>query len=75
MTRPFADVESSPHDGHADAPGSAVTTWTTRAPNASLATSRTAKPSRSNNRDTAELTLSGTTLHMRTLNQARDLDL
>jgi hypothetical protein len=54
VTRPFDDVESSPHDGHADAARSAVTTCTTRPPNASLATSRTANPSRSNNRDTAD---------------------
>jgi len=58
VTRPFAEVENSPHEGHADAAGSAVTTWTTLPPNTSLATSRTANPSRSNNRDPAEATLS-----------------
>ena len=46
---------------HADAPRSAVTTWTTRPPWLSVATSRTANPGRSNSRDTADLTLSGTT--------------
>jgi len=49
-TRPFVEVEITPHDGHADAASSAVTTCTTRPPPASSRTSRTANPARSNNR-------------------------
>jgi len=44
QARPFRVTESTPELGHADAALSAVTTWTTRPPNASEATRWTARP-------------------------------
>src|SRR5450631_4397258 len=54
QTRPFRATENTPQLGHADAVSSAVTTCTTRPPNASDATRSTARPPRSSRRDAVD---------------------
>jgi len=54
QTRPFRATESTPQLGHADAVSSAVTTCTTRPPNASDATRSTARPPRSSRREASD---------------------
>ncbi len=56
VTWPLPEVENSPHNGHADAARSAVTTWMTRPPTPSVATSRIANPARPNSCNTADTT-------------------
>src|ERR1700757_836233 len=49
VARPFTDVENPPHDGHAAAVSSAVTTCTTRVPSAQRSTRSTRTPGSPNN--------------------------
>jgi hypothetical protein len=54
LTRPLRDIENTPQLGQADAVWSAVTTCTTRPPNASDSTLSTTRPSRPNRSDASE---------------------
>src|ERR1700739_3635941 len=49
LTRPFTEVDTTPHAGHAAAVGSAVTTCTTRVPSARRPTRSTRTPGSPNN--------------------------
>ena len=49
ITRAFTDVDTTPHDGHAAAVSSAVTTCTTRVPSAQRSTRSTRTPGSPNN--------------------------
>jgi hypothetical protein len=49
VTRPFTEVETTPHAGQPELDPSAVSTCTTRPPNATPSTRRTTTPGNPNN--------------------------
>src|SRR5271156_75916 len=59
LTRPFIDVENTPHDGHAAAVSSAVTAYTTRVPSAKHSTRSTRTPGSPNNNVVPSITALG----------------